>query len=367
MWCGAPEGVMDQEMAYLRVLGAVAGYAVENDELTLFDADDQALLVFAPQTGAGDEGESDGTEIGKPNVTIDEIELLVMESFPVQVAALVRGNLPNGCAVLDDVSAVRTDEGFAIEVVTHKEGDFCTAALVPFEERVALDVLGLPAGTYTVRAGEVSSEFTLSVDNRAVDSQSTEGRPVNDRPVNNREADDQASTGDTAYAHDLRGTVTGIEIGADGLQVALTDGERAYSVTISAMQAEIFGRWEGIQPGVELVVSGPIVHGMEPTLVVAHKVVVVGSDSDYVSNLRATVTNVQAGTKGITAEVCTEDGTNYRVTIDPATTELVYLGEGSELQVGAPVLVSGELFCLIEKRITADVAVVQPASPAGTA
>ena len=46
-----------------------------------------------------------------------------------------------------------------------------------------------------------------------------------------------------------------------------------------------------------------------------------------VSNLHGTVTDVQASTEGITAEVCTEDGTNYRVTIDPKTTELVYLDE----------------------------------------
>jgi heat shock protein HslJ len=50
MWCAAPEGVMDQEMAYLKALGSVARYNVENGELTLYDADDQALLVFASET-----------------------------------------------------------------------------------------------------------------------------------------------------------------------------------------------------------------------------------------------------------------------------------------------------------------------------
>ena len=53
-----------------------------------------------------------------------------------------------------------------------------------------------------------------------------------------------------------------------------------------------------------------------------------------------------------------DDGTDYRVTFDPASTEIVYLGGETELQVGAPVVVSGELFCLIETRIAADVAVV---------
>jgi inhibitor of cysteine peptidase len=359
MWCAAPEGVMEQETDYLQALDAAVRYSVENGELTLFDADGQARLVFVPETAptdkgnAVDDGDAVGPDTGATNVYLDEIDLLVMESFPVQVAAIVRGNLSDGCVVLDGISAQRTDEGFVIEVDSHREGDFCTQALVPFEERVTLDVLGLAAGTYAVRAGEVSSEFTLAVDNG----------PVNDEPVGNQPADGAS----VEYVKDLQGTVTGIEIGADGLQVELTvplaeRGERVYSVTISVMQAEIFGRWEEIQPGAELVVSGPVIAGMDPTLVVAEKVTIVGSDSDYVSNLHGTVMGVERGPEGLRAEIRADDGTDYRVTFDAATTELVYVGEESELQVGTPVLVSGELFRLLEAqfapRIAADVTVV---------
>jgi hypothetical protein len=245
--------------------------------------------------------------------------------------------------VLDGLSAVRTDEGFRIEIETHRQGEICTQALVPFEGRVSLDVLGLPAGTYVVRAGEVASEFTFTVDNEPIDGQSSgdAGEP---------------------YVQDLRGTVTGIEIGADGLQVELTSGQDVYSVTISVMQAEVFGRWEGIQQGAELVVSGTVVAGVQPTLVVAEKVTVVESSSDYVTNLHATVTSVAPSPTGLQAEIRADDGTNYRVTFDPATTEVVYLGEGRELQVGTPVRVSGELFRLLDAqfapRIAADVTVV---------
>jgi len=47
MWCAEPEGVMTQETDYLKALGSVVRYSVENDELTFFDAGGQALLVFA--------------------------------------------------------------------------------------------------------------------------------------------------------------------------------------------------------------------------------------------------------------------------------------------------------------------------------
>jgi hypothetical protein len=314
-------------------------------------------LVAADENTLGNDKPAVDAGAGKTTVYVDGIELLILESFPVQVMAIVRGSLPNGCVVLDDVSAARIEEGFLLEFATHKEGDFCTEALVPFEERVTLDVLGLPAGTYSVRAGEVSSEFTFDVDNSSTDH----------TPADDTSADGTSTDGSSAaYIQDLRGTVTAVEPGADGVQVTLADGETVYSVTISVLQAEVYGRWEEIQPGAELVVSGPVIagpmsSGMQPTLVVAERVAVVGDDSDYVTNLHGTVTDVQASTEGITAEVCTKDGTNYRVTIDPKTTELVYLDEETEIQVGTPVLVSGEMFCLIETRIVADVAVVNPA------
>lgn len=41
----------------------------------------------------------------------------------------------------------------------------CTQALVPFETTVALDVVGLPAGTCWVIAGDQCKSFTLDVAN----------------------------------------------------------------------------------------------------------------------------------------------------------------------------------------------------------
>jgi putative hemolysin len=98
-------------------------------------------------------------------VFVDELRLNIMESFPVQVSATVRGNLADGCVVLDAIEAKREGDTFTLAFETHSEGDVCTQALVPFEESVSLDVAGLSAGTYTVVAGDVSETFTLDVDN----------------------------------------------------------------------------------------------------------------------------------------------------------------------------------------------------------
>jgi inhibitor of cysteine peptidase len=99
---------------------------------------------------------------------VHSIEILIMESFPVQVAVLARGELPDACTEIDQVDR-RVDlesDTFWIEVTTVRPTDLaCIQVLAPFEERIPLDVYGLPAGAYTVDVNGVTGTFTLSVDN----------------------------------------------------------------------------------------------------------------------------------------------------------------------------------------------------------
>jgi inhibitor of cysteine peptidase len=112
-----------------------------------------------PATGPG-EG-----EIGQ-NAYIDEIEVLILESFPVQVNVIVRGNLPDGCTYLDEFEVEREGDTFEITVWTVRDPEaMCTMALVPFEETVSLDVAGLEAGEYTVVVQDQTASFRLDVDN----------------------------------------------------------------------------------------------------------------------------------------------------------------------------------------------------------
>ena len=98
---------------------------------------------------------------------VDSIQILTQESFPVQVDVRVRGELPDGCTMVDEVITQQTGTTFQSVVGTIRPGDaVCTAAVVPFEEVVPLDVLGLDAGTYTVTVNGISGSFTLDVDNR---------------------------------------------------------------------------------------------------------------------------------------------------------------------------------------------------------
>ncbi len=99
------------------------------------------------------------------DIYIDSIEVFIMESFPVQASVLVQGNLADGCVSIADMSVVREDNTFAVTIETQRDGEMCTEALVPFEENIPLDVLGLQAGTYTVAVNDATTSFTLDMDN----------------------------------------------------------------------------------------------------------------------------------------------------------------------------------------------------------
>jgi inhibitor of cysteine peptidase len=100
------------------------------------------------------------------SASVESIELLQLESFPVQVNAVLRGNLPDGCTEIEHVEQNLRGNVFELKVITRRPKDaMCTMALAPFEERVALEVNGLAAGEYTVRAGEQEASFRFDVDN----------------------------------------------------------------------------------------------------------------------------------------------------------------------------------------------------------
>lgn len=103
---------------------------------------------------------------------VDSLEVILLESFPVQAQVRVSGNLPDGCTELHEITAAQEGQEFILSLTTRRPaGDvMCTEALVPFEETVGLEIQGLEAGTYTVIAQEEQVEFTLDVDNFVQDN-----------------------------------------------------------------------------------------------------------------------------------------------------------------------------------------------------
>lgn len=109
----------------------------------------------------------EGEVIRKENAIIDEVQILIMESFPVQVSVHIEGQTRDGCTTVDETWSEQVDENtFEVHIVTVRPKDaLCTEALVPFEVNVHLDVNGLPAGAYTVKVYDQTVEFVLEQDN----------------------------------------------------------------------------------------------------------------------------------------------------------------------------------------------------------
>ncbi len=162
-----------EETVDLDIEGLEAGTytVIAQDQEATFDLDMDNILS----------DQDDGAEYTYGNTAIiDGISADVLESFPVQVWVTIKGNLPDGCTEIDEVITSRDGETFTIEIITRKPtGDIaCTMALVPFEERVALDVEGLEAGTYKVVADDQETTFTLQVDNVLPDDDTVKNTPT---------------------------------------------------------------------------------------------------------------------------------------------------------------------------------------------
>ena len=111
---------------------------------------------------------SQGMEEIRAEANVDRIEILMLESFPVQVHVRATGYLPDGCTKISDISQSREEDTFTVVIMTSRPADaICTQALVLFDEVIPLDVLGLPAGNYIVNVNGVTATFTLTVDNLA--------------------------------------------------------------------------------------------------------------------------------------------------------------------------------------------------------
>ena len=120
-------------------------------------ATDEAPAVtnpFAPQPG--------DDKLLRGNVFIDAMDLLSLESFPIQVMLNLEGSLPTPCHQLR-VAVSPADRQNQIQVAAYSLADprgVCTQMLKPFAASVPLG--SFSAGTYTVlvngkKAGDISA------------------------------------------------------------------------------------------------------------------------------------------------------------------------------------------------------------------
>jgi hypothetical protein len=92
---------------------------------------------------------------------IDGVDILFMESYPVQVGVYIKGGLPDGCSTFRDLTVIRDGDTVNIEVTIQKPADaVCPAIYTWFEKNVNLGSEFTTGNTYTVKVNDVSTTFT---------------------------------------------------------------------------------------------------------------------------------------------------------------------------------------------------------------
>lgn len=111
------------------------------------------------------QGISEGDYVyGAANV--ESVQIITLESFPVQIQVIAEGYLPDGCTEIDKVKTEREGHVFNINISTKRPKDVvCTQAIESFTETIPLEARGLEAGNYTVNVNGVTGSFKLPVDN----------------------------------------------------------------------------------------------------------------------------------------------------------------------------------------------------------
>ncbi|AKB82938.1 hypothetical protein MSBR3_2360 [Methanosarcina barkeri 3] len=105
---------------------------------------------------------------------VESVQIVTLESFPVQIQVIAKGYLPDGCTEIDEIKNESKGNVFNINISTKRPRDaFCTQATKNFTETIPLEVRGLKAGNYTVNVNGVTESFELSVDNGPQEASNT--------------------------------------------------------------------------------------------------------------------------------------------------------------------------------------------------
>lgn len=92
---------------------------------------------------------------------IEGVDVVVLESFPYQLRAQVRGYLPDGCTRLDQVTQSRDGNVITVSITTLRERDAqCIQRIEPVSQTIALEGGYLP-GEYVLRVNGVERRFRL--------------------------------------------------------------------------------------------------------------------------------------------------------------------------------------------------------------
>ena len=98
---------------------------------------------------------------------VENIQIIITESFPVQISVVAKGHLPNQCTMIDQVTEERNNNTLIVRILTTSQpaSKNCISMPQTFEEIIPLTVVGLKAGIYAVKVNGITDTFELGIDN----------------------------------------------------------------------------------------------------------------------------------------------------------------------------------------------------------
>ena len=95
------------------------------------------------------------------DMPIEDVSVLLLESFPVQVHIIVKGILSDGCTKLNKITQKREGNTIYVHITTKRPKDaFCIEVIKPFEEKIILKGGFLP-GKYKLVVNNFEKIFEV--------------------------------------------------------------------------------------------------------------------------------------------------------------------------------------------------------------
>jgi hypothetical protein len=92
---------------------------------------------------------------------IDDVSVEIAESYPVQVFAIIKATLPDGCSSKGAITQMRQGNTIIINAeMNHSGADVCTMIVSFVDERIALEG-DFPPGEYVLKVNNVETRFSI--------------------------------------------------------------------------------------------------------------------------------------------------------------------------------------------------------------
>ena len=112
----------------------------------------------------------DPSSSGYQSVTVDQVEVEVGVGSPIPVYVIVTGNLPDPCSQIEQTEIKQDGTNFIITLFATPDAggpavDSCIKDGIPFRMSIPLNVVDLPAGSYSVIVNGSRADFELDTAN----------------------------------------------------------------------------------------------------------------------------------------------------------------------------------------------------------